>query len=523
VRVSRSPSFASLYSQGALGAFFSLSAGDTQAALGLERQQDRNTLSSALAGYAKRLGAPEAVFDSLKKLKHPDSRAVVTGQQAGLLLGPSYTLSKAVTAINLAKNLSTPEKPVVAIFWVASQDHDTAEINHAYLLDLATALHRLEIPLPQRVAAGRIAFENVYLQAIKTELLKLSAHEPFRREVIALLEQTAAKASTFADWFAALLYALLGQQGLLVFNPLEPAGAALFRPVLKAELFEPIASVKAINEAGERLQQLGLKPQLGRAEGATNLFLEATEAGRQRRLLRYQNKIFFTDAEHHYRPEDLLARLEQDPASVSPAAGLRPITQDAILPTAITVVGPGELGYFAQLKGVYEHHGVAMPLIWPRATATVLEPPVTRIMKKFALGYDDLAGQFAKIRGQKLLELQEHGHGFAQALQELEASMATLVSQVHQIDPTLEGSIARSEGYIRRAIERLKTKSIAAIERQDTIYTRQFDRLEKQLFPLGQAQERLLSPFSFFLKFGISAVLDAFLALPPTGDHLIEF
>ena len=513
------PDFSKSYDEGDLSAFYALAPGDTQGALELPRNVDRQALADALRSYAKRLGAPTQVFEQLEQLEHPESRVVVTGQQAGLLLGPTYTLSKAVTALNLARELSTEERPVVPVFWVASQDHDTKEIDQAYLLDLNEQLVRLELPLPASTPAGRIVFEKVWLGTVLEELKKLNVPEAHLEKVTALLKDAAEHAETFADLFSALLYRLLGEQGLVVLNPLEPEIAPLFKGVLSAELDDPTASVDAVNAAGERITDLGYKAQLGRGSSATNLFLE--EEG-QRSLLRYDKPTFFTDA-NEYTREDLQVKLDADPSLITPAAGLRPITQDAALPTAVVVVGPGELRYFAQLKAVYEQHGVAMPLVWLRTTVTVVEPPVRRILEKFDLNASEVTADFESVKQRKLLELHGHAEAFDKTLETLTTSLETLTKEVRGVDPTLIGTVERAEERFRQTIAMLATKNAAALDKHDDIYARQFGRLEKHLLPLGTSQERLISPFSFFLKFGVQPVLDAFLELPTEGDVDITF
>ncbi len=486
--------------------------------LTLPRATHRPELVQALRRYAETLKAPKAVFKSLELLAKNESRAVVTGQQAGLLLGPNYTLSKAITAINLAKELAAEDKPVVPIFWVASQDHDVAEVNHAYLLDMKESLKRLELPLPENTPVGRIVLNPDWLNQMKLELQTLNVPEHHRQEVLGLLERTASRAKTFADWFAAILYELLGEHGLIILNPVEADVAKLFRPVLDAELGNPERSSQAINEAGQRLREMGYEPQLGRAEGATNLFLEENGL---RQLLRFEGKHFFTET-NHYTLGELQKKLDEDPASITPAAGLRPITQDAILPTAVTVLGPGELRYFAQLKGVYEAHGVVMPLTWARATATVLEPPVVRVMEKFNLTSKDIQN-LAKHEEDILLRLHGCENSFKETLRALETSLEKLLVDVNTIDPTLHGTVKRAEMYFGKTFKTLKTKSARAVASRDDVYTQQFARLEAHLLPMGEPQERLISPFSFFLKFGVKPVMNTFLKLPVRGNHELKF
>ena len=502
-----------LYQTGELSALFALTPNDTDAALTQPRFADRTRLAAALTRQAERLGAPAAVFENLAKLEHPGSRAVVTGQQTGLLLGPLYTLSKAVSALKLAARLNTEERPVVPVFWLASQDADSAEIDHAYLLDLNERLHRFSLSLPEGVPAGRIALQGDWPQRLITDLGALPGPDRHRAEVADLLRRAAARAETFADLFGALLYELLGAQGLIVLNPLESDLAELFRPVLEAELADPLRSGGSINAAGETLKSLGHTPQLGRAAGATNLFLE--DAG-QRRLLRFDGKTFATDAATYTRDE-LLQKLTADPTCLTPAAGLRPITQDAALPTAATVVGPGELRYFAQLRGVYEQHGVAMPLIWPRTTATLLEPPVARMLDKFGLSAAEVQKDFGRVRGEKLLELHGHKLAFDNRLRALKNLTQSLKTDVSGIDPTLARTVERSAEAFETLFGKLETKSAAALAERDDVYARQFGRLEAHLLPNGTPQERLISPFSFFLKFGVRATMDLLLTLPAEG------
>jgi len=502
----------------ALTDLFALEPGDTQAALAQPRPVERGALSAALGRQAHKLGAPEAVFENLERLAHPESRVVVTGQQTGLLLGPLYTLSKALSAVSLARRLSTEARPVVPVFWLAAQDADSSEIDHAYLLDLGERSHHLTLPLPEGVPAGRIPLPAAWVEGVIRELRTFRGPEAYRLEVADLLRRAAARAETFADWFGALLYELLGTHGLIVLNPLEPDLARFFVPVLRAELAEPLRSGATINAAATALRVLGHTPQLGRAAGATNLFLE--EGGR-RRLLRWDGQTFATDARTYTR-EELLACLGADPTRLTPAAGLRPVTQDAALPTAATVVGPGELRYFAQLRGVYEQHGVAMPLIWPRATVTVLEPPAARILDKFGVSAAAVQRDFGGVRDRALLELHGHKLAFDNRLKALQNLSRSLKEHVSAIDPTLEQPVARAEADLREIFVRLEAKSAAALAARDDVYTRQFGRLQAHLLPEGTPQERLVSPFSFFLKFGVRNVMDAFSALPAEGDHEVR-
>ena len=510
-------SFVQKYLQQQLNDFFNIPPGDTRQALQTPRTQDRTELVKALQNYATRLNAPEQTHQALELLAHEDSRAVVTGQQVGLLLGPTYSLAKAISAIKLARQLSTDAKPVVPVFWIASQDHDVEEIDHAYLLDMNEQLHRLEVALPAGMPAGKIAFQDAWLTQLLTELKTIASHDAHFEDVSTLLTNAAATASSFADWFAGILYQLLGSEGLIIINPTEPDVARLFAPVLRKELTQPIASSTAINDAADKLTALGESPQLGRAANATNLFLEEdTPYGLKRSLLRVDAKTFSSDY-HTYTLEQLLEKLELDPTCITPAAGLRPVTQDAVLPTVATVVGPGELRYFTQIKGVYALHGIRMPLIWPRTTMTVIEPPVKRMLDKYDLTYALYMQDPGGHKQQAALKLSGHGAAFETALRSMDASVTQLLTHIQQIDPTLERTVRRGDESLRKTVRILEEKTARALREQGDITTRQFERLEQHLLPLGIPQERLVSPFSFFLKFGIHPVMALMLQADASG------
>lgn len=502
-----------------LDAFFDLSPGDVVDALAQPRPVHRVELASALRRYAERIGSPQAVLRNIDRLEHPESRAVVTGQQAGLLLGPTYTLSKAVTAVRLAQRLDRPDRPVVPVFWLASQDHDAAEIDHTYFLDGSETLRRVTVPLPDGVAAGRIPFQVAMLDEVCAAIERQTPRPRFGEATTRLFEDAADNATTYVDWFAGILTRLLGEAGLVVVDPLQTDVAALFTDVLAREIAEPETTSEAVNDAGRRLKQLGYEPQLGRGAHATNLFLEVGGGELPRRvLLRHEGSTFHAEG-RTLSAEDLLAMLRDDPTVITPAAGLRPVVQDALLPTAVFVLGPGELRYVAQLRGVYHFHDVAMPLAWPRAQATVLEPVVTRLLDGLGVSAAEFRAAPDAVLTGRLLERHGHAARFHQASVTLEQSYRELLKEVRGIDVTLEGTVRRARRHLDMSLERLREKTAAALSRDDDVLKRQAERLSAHLLPLGQPAERVLSPFSHALKFGIEPLVDRFLAMEPEGEQ----
>ena len=118
------------YRKGGLLDYVRLPAGALETAQAETRPDiDRAALTDALRAYHRELGTLTPTVEAgLTRLAHPASRVVVTGQQAGALTGPAYSVHKGADAALLARQLDTEDAPVVAVYWIASQDHDAAEV-----------------------------------------------------------------------------------------------------------------------------------------------------------------------------------------------------------------------------------------------------------------------------------------------------------------------------------------------------------------------------------------------------------
>ena len=115
----------------------------------------RAQLADLLTTQNRAYRAGEATLRNVERLRQ-GARAVVTGQQVGLFGGPLYTLFKAATAIQRAAQATAQGHPAVPIFWMATEDHDFAEIDHLTLLDRC-GLKRVQL---QRSASAEIVWAS---------------------------------------------------------------------------------------------------------------------------------------------------------------------------------------------------------------------------------------------------------------------------------------------------------------------------------------------------------------------------
>ncbi|MFN3265956.1 MAG: bacillithiol biosynthesis cysteine-adding enzyme BshC [Deinococcales bacterium] len=495
-----------------------LQSGDFTSALETRRNIARPALVQALLEYALHLAAPKAVLENIKKLESEDAVTVMTGQQAGLLLGPAYSIYKAIDAILLAQKLSTPERPVLPVFWIASQDHDAQEVRHAYLLDLSEKAHTISLELPKGVPIGAISLEPSYLETVLHHLEKFDAPTHFKNPMLEVLRKTFAQSKTYAEWFARMLHHLLGQYGLIIVDPMFPPVAALFTEGIKRELETPLVSSASIEAAAHALEHAGFTPQLRRTPNASNLFLTGEDG--QRRLLKSDGTTFY--AEREYTRQELEAILHSNPTRLTPAAGLRSILADMVFPSAINVLGPGELAYHLQLLGVYQLHNVPQPLMSPRMNVVILEPPIKRILQKYSLSaYGFIAGDGKKLEAQ-LFETHAAKERIEETLQNMMQQMRRLSSDLVLLEPGFTKNVERARRAVCFQLEhKLPHKLGAALARADKDLQQHLERLNKHLLPQGTPQERHNSFLEYMLKFG-DVPLKRLFQLEPSQRHELE-
>jgi len=218
----------------------------------------------------------------------------------------------------------------------------------------------------------------------------------------------------------------------------------------------------------------------------------------------------------------LLAQATERPAGFSPNVLLRPIVQDTLFPTICYVAGPSELAYLGQLRGVYEQFGVPMPLMFPRATATLLDSGATRFLEKYAVPFLDLRTPDESALN-KLLESQLPAsveQSLRDAASATQQAMARVIDALPSLDPTLAGAAKTTLGKMEHELRSLHSKVIHAAKKRDETLRRQFTRAQAQAFPHGHPQERTLGVVYFLNKFGpalVDLLLDE-LPLDP-GQH----
>jgi len=495
------------------------------------RAYPRAELARILAEQNARWGAGPAALRNAERLAEPAALAVLTGQQTGLFGGPAFTLYKAATAAGAAAAYEAQlGRPVVPVFWMLSEDHDLPEADHVTLLDAGHRPTIVRLSIPEGRGArppgqGGVGFMPANLTlgpAIAQALSEATALLPdteFKGNVLDELARCYAPGETLASAFARWMARLVREWGVVLLDAADPRLKALARPVLEGELERAPATSRAILEVSARLEGCGYRPQVVLREDGANVFW--LDGGRWP-IRRAAGGLCVQ------RGGDLvpLAPEAVGPAALSPNVALRPVVQDALLPTLAYIGGPAELAYFAQLGPAYAAFGVPMPLILPRASFTLVEPRSLDLLARHNLTLSDLRGE-AETLVSSILR-QDRAAAFEARLAEAQAALARTFKEVEglvaEIDPTLKGPAAQAAGQARRQLEGLGKKVIQALKRRDDGLRAQVHRLREHLMPGGRPQERVLCLLPFLVKhgWGLLAAIRAAAATPGWTHRLLR-
>ena len=483
----------------------------------------RAAVAAALARQLEQRQAPVEARAAAAALAADRTVAVVTGQQAGIFGGPVYTLLKAITALQLARQVQARHStPAVAVFWVDAEDHDWEEIRSARVLDEELALRHVraaDVDGAGTRPAGALHFDANVEHAIRDLESSLPSSE-FKTDVLAAIRRRFCPGAGVATAFAGFLDDLLGRHGLVVFESSDPQVKPLVAELFKHELDNPGITGRLARGAAGVMSRLGHQPQVEPPEdGVALLYMD--DQGR-RPIKRRDNVFVIGDQEH--RADDLRAEAAAHSERFSPSVLLRPLVQDRLFPTVCYVAGPSEIAYQAQLGGVYREFGVEPPLLYPRASATMVDSSGARFFEKSGVPLEALQPQDESALN-RLLESQlppAIEQTFEDTVRDVAARAAQLKTAIVTVDPTLSGAVDSTLDKIRDTLKTLQGKIVQASKRKDETLRRQFNKTRALTFPDGQPQERILCTTYFMNKYG-PALTDRLLEVLPidSSKHYI--
>ena len=465
-----------------------------------------NALADALKAQAEGFGAGAVALSNIEKLRG-GAAAVVTGQQVGLFGGPLLTLLKAATAIRKAADATRESgREHVPIFWLATEDHDLAEVDQVSLLTKTEVeTLRLGLKASTPVPVGGMAVDSSgELDEVLDRASELLAWAP----IAETLREAYAAGATLSSAIGKLLTKVFAEQGLIVLDAASREFHALGAPALRAAIEQAEPLEAALLARTHELESAGYHAQVLVAPGHSLLFLIDAETGARQALRRTADG--WKAGSRVYTTAELLEILESAPERISPNALLRPVFQDTILPTAAYIGGPAEVAYFAQSAVVYEQILGRITPVLPRLSATLIEPAIATVMEQHEVSLPQVweaktVDALALRLGARALPI-EAKRKLAAVGNAMSTELDALTEYAAGLSPELAKAAGVSASKMRYQMDRLRRLAAAFEVQKEASLRKHATAIMLNLLPDGHLQERQLGGVWFLARYGETLV-----------------
>lgn len=464
-------------------------------------QQRRVRMANVLERQNRNWNASAKTLENVERFRS-GAAAVVTGQQVGLFGGPLFGIFKALTAVKLAHEASARGVDAVPIFWLATEDHDLAEVNHTAMPTPDGQLETLVSSARgiEDAPVGPIQFAsdiNPLVEAAAT-LLGLSPVSEWLRE-------SYREGETLGSGFARLFARLFADWGVILLDGSDPELDRIAAPLYRAAVEQAIAIDQGLLTRGRELESAGYHQQVKVTPSSTLLFIfrEGARTVIQRKV-NGDSSVDFIAGDERITKDELLQRISDNPEDFSPNVLLRPVVQDYLLPTLAYTGGAAEVAYFSQVAVVYQTLLGHVTPVLPRFSATLVDAKAQRLLDKYDLSPTDVfQGPDAlkhELASRTLpADLQA---AFDKAFAALEQCVEAIRGSLARLDTTLVDAANRAGSKMQYQLEHLRSSAARAELRQSEVLERHAVFLSNLLFPNKALQEREIAGVYFVARFG---------------------
>jgi bacillithiol biosynthesis cysteine-adding enzyme BshC len=398
----------------------------------------------------------------------------------------------------------------VPIFWLATEDHDLAEVKHVALLS--------EQGLPEMLAVESHGVTDAPVGAVKfgaeiAPVVDRAVASLGDSEVAKWLREAYRPGESLGSAFALLFARLFADSGVILLDPSDAEFHELAKPLYRAAIERVAELNEALLARGKALEAAGYHQQV-KVTSASTLLFEVKDGARtvvRRRINGIDSSTRgtpggeFVVGESRSAAQEILKRVEEAPDNFNPNVLLRPVVQDYLLPTLVYAGGAAEVAYFAQVAVVYEKLVGRVTPILPRFSATLLEPKAERLLTRYQLGLADVLQGPEKIReaiAARSLPAELQGR-FEAAYASAEQSMAAVRESIGKLDSTLIRAADRARMRMWAQMNRLHGQASRAELLRNEVISRHADTLSNALFPHKSLQEREVAGISFLGRYGM--------------------
>jgi len=465
---------------------------------------DRAVLNEVLTEqYNRTANLTDVVAKNIELLKANNTYTVTTGHQLNIFAGPLYFIYKIVTAIKLASQLKEkfPDKNFVPVYWMASEDHDFAEISYTNI-----GGKKVHWWSEAQGATGRINPDTMR-QALNQYkgVLGLAGHAT---ELAEIVEKAYAGFDKLADATRYLVNAIFGNYGLVIIDADDARFKKQYAPIIEQDIIHQ-NSFKHITQTNEKLEKLGVHIQVNPRE--INFFYLQDQS--RERIVFEDGKYKVLNTEVEFTEAELKQAIAEHPEYFSPNVVMRPLYQECILPNIAYIGGGAEVIYWLELKSTFEHYQVDFPILILRNSGLVIRKEAAAKVKAMQLSTIDLFKPAGTIKNDWVKKHSEHTLNLDAELKQLQVVFEQIKSKAGQIDQTLKPSAEAVEKRLQHAMENLSKKLVKAEKKNYHTRLEQIDQIKEELFPNNGLQERTENFGLLYVKWGqqfIDELLKAF-------------
>ena len=455
---------------------------------------DRNLLVKVLKEQYSRLPdqASAMVIKNIDLLSQKNTYTVTTGHQLNLFTGPLYFIFKIVTAINLARELKAnfPKHNFVPLYWMATEDHDFAEINHTYI-----AGKKITWDTDSAGATGRLSTGSIK-KALK-EYIRILGISENADKLGNLITRAYTSYTNLADATRHLVNALFEDYGLVILDADDKRLKKQFTPIISDDIIQQ-NSFRLISDTNKNLEEAGIEPQVNQRE--INFFY--LKDGLRERIVLENNNYQVLNTETRFNTMELQQEINDHPERFSPNVVMRTLYQEVILPNLAYIGGGAEIIYWLQLKQTFDHYSVDFPILLLRNSALLATQNLESKLARVDLTFKDIFKKSEQLNKEWVLNHTEHSLQLADEWQEMTCIFEKIKLRAYKIDPTLGPSAEAVKARLHKAIKNLEAKLIKAEKRNFSNALSQIDSIKTKLFPNGGLQERKENFGLFYVKHG---------------------
>jgi len=477
-------------------------------------KERRSAVATILRTQNAAFGAGPAVFENLDRLEK-GAMAIVSGQQVGLFSGPAYSFYKALSAIQLADEMTRSGIEAVPVFWMATEDHDVDEVRHVNWFQEGQ-LKRFELDAPPEQEAGR-PVGRILLGPQVDEQVHEAAELLVKQGSVLLaqfLKESYNRSETYGSAFAKLFARVFSQQGLILLDPLDPSLHRITAPVYRQAIEDRDTLSETLLRRGKELEAAGFSAQVKVTAKSTLLFYmgnQCHECGDKAQASDGVRKPIatighgkFQAGEKQWATAELLKAIESTPENFSPSALLRAVVQDYLLPTVGYIGGAAEIAYFAQSEVLYKHGLGRMPVILPRPDFTLVDIKAAKLLRAYNLKVEDIwaGSQEVRRRMERASVPKALSRDFDRNHKQVTKMLDQLHDQLKKLDPTLQGAVETARKKIEYQIDKLRRKTGRASDAKATLLAVYENFLEQLLYPHKVLQSRELCLLPFLARWG---------------------